>query len=108
MVRDRKLDPQEVARLVSVLGISGGPPVTKETSLTEVLLQFLRFASRECCGECMVGHLGTGTLSSLLESRAGERELLAKLSELLRTSAKCDVGKVAGKVAELMLKLELV
>lgn len=105
-----RFDPGEVARLVGVMGISSGPPVTKETPLKEVLVQFLHFASQECCGECAVGHMGTAALSSLLEKEElspKDRELLQMLSRLLCTSAKCGAGRVAGKIVDLMLELNL-
>ncbi|MGO0122289.1 NADH-ubiquinone oxidoreductase-F iron-sulfur binding region domain-containing protein [Desulfothermobacter acidiphilus] len=107
MAVQHKVDPQELARLVSVMGICGGPPVA-EVSLAEFLNRFLRYTARECCGECMVGHMGTRTLISLLERGKESRETLAQLAWLLRNSAKCDVGKTAGKVLELLLQMDLI
>ena len=73
----------------------------EETCMVDVARYFLDFTQRESCGQCIPCRLGTRQMFNILNDIAkgngkpGDIDLLVGLSEAIKRSSICGLGKTA-------------
>jgi NADH:ubiquinone oxidoreductase subunit F (NADH-binding) len=95
------VDFDSLALAGSIMGSGGMVVMDVDTCMVDVARYFLDFTRRESCGQCIPCRLGTRQMFEILDSitkgngRPEDIHLLEELSEAIRFSSLCGLGKTA-------------
>jgi NADH-quinone oxidoreductase subunit F/NADP-reducing hydrogenase subunit HndC len=98
---DMSVDFDSLTRAGSIMGSGGLVVMDEDTCMVDVARYFLDFNQRESCGQCIPCRLGTRQMFEILdditkgEGRPGDIDLLFELSEAIKRSSICGLGKTA-------------
>jgi NADH:ubiquinone oxidoreductase subunit F (NADH-binding)/(2Fe-2S) ferredoxin len=98
---DMSVDFDSLTRAGSIMGSGGLVVMDEDTCMVDVARYFLDFNQRESCGQCIPCRLGTRQMFEILdditkgEGRPGDIDLLLELSEAIKRSSICGLGKTA-------------
>ena len=98
---DMSVDFDSLTRAGSIMGSGGLVVMDEDTCMVDVARYFLDFNQRESCGQCIPCRLGTRQMFEILdditkgEGRPGDIDLLFQLSESIKRSSICGLGKTA-------------
>ncbi len=98
---DMPVDFDSLVLAGSIMGSGGLVVMDEDTCMVDVARYFLDFTQRESCGQCIPCRLGTKQMFDILDDitkgqgRPGDIELLLKLSESVKESSICGLGKTA-------------
>lgn len=98
---DMPVDFDSLALAGSIMGSGGMVVMDEDTCMVDVARYFLDFTRRESCGQCIPCRLGTRQMFEILDSitkgngRPEDIHLLEELSEAIRFSSLCGLGKTA-------------
>ncbi len=98
---DMSVDFDSLTRAGSIMGSGGLVVMDEDTCMVDVARYFLDFNQRESCGQCIPCRLGTRQMFEILdditkgEGRPGDIDLLLELSESIKRSSICGLGKTA-------------
>ncbi len=98
---DMPVDFDSLALAGSIMGSGGMVVMDEDTCIVDVARYFLDFTRRESCGQCIPCRLGTKQMFDILNNitkgngRPEEINLLQELSEAVRLSSLCGLGKTA-------------
>jgi NADH:ubiquinone oxidoreductase subunit F (NADH-binding) len=73
----------------------------QDTCMVDIARYFLDFTQRESCGQCIPCRLGTRQMFKILdditkgEGRSGDIDILVELSDAIKRSSICGLGKTA-------------
>ncbi|RJX21796.1 MAG: hydrogenase iron-sulfur subunit [Desulforudis sp.] len=96
-------DYEDLARVASAMGSVGRLVLEEDVCMVELAKYFLEYTQRESCAECIPCRIGTKRLLEVLErvvqGEAAENEfaLLEEVGAAIGRSAKCDLGRIAGR-----------
>lgn len=99
---DVKVDFDELTKLGSMMGSGGMIVMDEDTCMVNVAKYFVKFLKEESCGKCTPCREGLSQMLYILdrithgEGKKGDIEQLEELSELLKGTALCALGKTAG------------
>ncbi len=98
---DMSVDFDSLTRAGSIMGSGGLVVMDEDTCMVDVARYFLDFNQRESCGQCIPCRLGTRQMFEILDDitkgdgRPGDIDLLLELSEAIKRSSICGLGKTA-------------
>jgi NADH-quinone oxidoreductase subunit F/NADP-reducing hydrogenase subunit HndC len=98
---DMPVDFDSLTKAGSIMGSGGLVVMDEDTCMVDVARYFLDFSQRESCGQCIPCRLGTRQMFEILnditkgDGRPGDIDLLLKLSEAIKRSSICGLGKTA-------------
>jgi len=98
---DTPVDFDELTKVGSMMGSGGMIVMDEETCMVEVARYFLSFLVEESCGKCTPCREGTYQLYRILTricegtGKEGDIELLEELSEVIKDTSLCALGKTA-------------
>ena len=98
---DMPVDFDSLTKAGSIMGSGGMVVMDEDTCMVDVARYFLDFTQRESCGQCIPCRLGTAQMFRILDDitkgngRPGDIELLLELSEAIKRSSICGLGKTA-------------
>ncbi len=98
---DMSVDFDSLVLAVSIMSSGGLVVMDEDTCMFDVARYFLDFTQRESCGQCIPCRLGTKQMFDILnditkgQGRPGDIELLLELSESVKESSICGLGKTA-------------
>ena len=98
---DMPVDFDSLVLAGSIMGSGGLVVMDEDTCMVDVARYFLDFTQRESCGQCIPCRLGTKQMFDILDDitkgqgRPGDIELLLELSESVKESSICGLGKTA-------------
>ncbi|MBV1727375.1 MAG: hydrogenase iron-sulfur subunit [Candidatus Desulforudis sp.] len=101
--RDLGADYEGLARVASAMGSAGRLVLEEDACMVDLAKYFLEYTQRESCAECIPCRIGTKRLLEVLErvvqgkASANEFSLLEEVGEAIGLSAKCDLGRIAGR-----------
>ncbi len=96
---DIPVDFDSLTRAGSIMGSGGLVVMDEDTCMVDVARYFLDFNRRESCGQCIPCRLGTGQMFRILDDitkgqgRPGDIDTLTELSESIKRSSICGLGK---------------
>ncbi len=96
---DMPVDFDSLTRAGSIMGSGGMVVMDEDTCMVDVARYFLDFNQRESCGQCIPCRLGTKQMFEILdditkgEGRPVDIDLLLELSEAIKRSSICGLGK---------------
>ncbi len=95
------LDYESLIELGAIMGSGGLIVMDDETCMVDVARFFLEFVQEESCGKCVPCRVGTKRLLEILtricdgKGEEGDIERLIELSERIKETALCGLGKTA-------------
>ena len=95
------LDYESLNDLGAIMGSGGLVVMDEETCMVDVARFFLEFVQEESCGKCVPCRVGTKRLLEILtricngDGEEGDIERLVELSEKIKETALCGLGKTA-------------
>lgn len=98
---DMPVDFDSLTKAGSIMGSGGMVVMDEDTCMVDVARYFLDFTQRESCGQCIPCRLGTVQMFNILDDitkgngRSGDIDLLLELSEAIKRSSICGLGKTA-------------
>jgi NADH:ubiquinone oxidoreductase subunit F (NADH-binding)/(2Fe-2S) ferredoxin len=98
---DMPVDFDSLTKAGSIMGSGGMVVMDEDTCMVDVARYFLDFTQRESCGQCIPCRLGTVQMFKILDDitkgngRPGDIDLLLELSEAIKRSSICGLGKTA-------------
>jgi len=98
---DMPVDFDSLTKAGSIMGSGGMVVMDEDTCMVDVARYFLDFTQRESCGQCIPCRLGTVQMFKILDDitkgngRPGDIDLLLDLSEAIKRSSICGLGKTA-------------
>jgi NADH:ubiquinone oxidoreductase subunit F (NADH-binding)/(2Fe-2S) ferredoxin len=98
---DMPVDFDSLTKAGSIMGSGGMVVMDEDTCMVDVARYFLDFTQRESCGQCIPCRLGTVQMFKILDDitkgngRTGDIDLLLELSEAIKRSSICGLGKTA-------------
>ena len=98
---DMPVDFDSLTRAGSIMGSGGLVVMDQDTCMVDIARYFLDFTQRESCGQCIPCRLGTRQMFEILdditkgEGRPGDIDLLYELSDAIKRSSVCGLGKTA-------------
>jgi NADH:ubiquinone oxidoreductase subunit F (NADH-binding)/(2Fe-2S) ferredoxin len=98
---DMAVDFDSLKRAGSIMGSGGMVVMDEDTCMVDVARYFLDFTRRESCGQCLPCRLGTKQMFDILDDitkgkgRPEDIDLLIELSEAIKKSSICGLGKTA-------------
>lgn len=98
---DMPVDFDSLTKAGSIMGSGGMVVMDEDTCMVDVARYFLDFTQRESCGQCIPCRLGTVQMFNILDDitkgngRPGDIDLLLELSEAIKRSSICGLGKTA-------------
>ncbi|HAG06983.1 MAG TPA: methyl-viologen-reducing hydrogenase subunit delta [Peptococcaceae bacterium] len=98
------VDYQALARVATVVGSVGKLVLEESVCMVDLARYFVAFAQKESCALCIPCRIGTRRLLEILErvaagkTDAHELALLEALGEAMGPAARCDLGRMAGKI----------
>ncbi len=98
---DISVDFDSLTKAGSIMGSGGLVVMDEDTCMVDVARYFLDFNQRESCGQCIPCRLGTRQMFEILDDitqgkgRSGDINLLLELSESIKRSSICGLGKTA-------------
>jgi NADH-quinone oxidoreductase subunit F len=98
---DTPIDFDALQRAGAMMGSGGMVVMDEDACLVDVSRYFLDFTQKESCGKCTFCRIGTRHLLEILErltegqGRAGDLEVLQRLSEDVKAGSLCGLGKTA-------------
>lgn len=98
---DMPVDFDSLTKAGSIMGSGGLVVMDEDTCMVDVARYFLDFNQRESCGQCIPCRLGTQQMFEILEDitkgngRHGDIALLLELSDAMKQSSICGLGKTA-------------
>lgn len=98
---DMPVDFDSLTKAGSIMGSGGLVVMDEDTCMVDVARYFLDFNQRESCGQCIPCRLGTRQMFEILNDitkgngRPGDIDLLFELSESIKKSSICGLGKTA-------------
>lgn len=98
------VDYEALARVATVVGSVGKLVLEESVCMVDLARYFVEFAQKESCAACIPCRIGTRRLLEVLERVAAgqgdtdELALLEMLAGAMGPAAKCDLGRMAGKV----------
>jgi NADH-quinone oxidoreductase subunit F len=98
---DMPVDFDELTKVGSMMGSGGMIVMDEDTCMVDVARYFLTFLVEESCGKCTPCREGTYQLYTILEritkgeGQEGDIELLEELSEMIKDTSLCALGKTA-------------
>jgi NADH:ubiquinone oxidoreductase subunit F (NADH-binding)/(2Fe-2S) ferredoxin len=98
---DMPVDFDSLTKAGSIMGSGGLVVMDQDTCMVDVARYFLDFSQRESCGQCIPCRLGTRQMFEILDDitkghgRPGDIDLLIELSEAIKRSSICGLGKTA-------------
>jgi len=98
---DMPVDFDSLVLAGSIMGSGGLVVMDEDTCMVDVARYFLDFTQRESCGQCIPCRLGTKQMFDILDDitkgqgRPGDIELLLELSDSVKESSICGLGKTA-------------
>ena len=96
---DMPVDFDSLTRAGSIMGSGGMVVMDEDTCMVDVARYFLDFTMRESCGQCIPCRLGTKQMFEILnditkgKGRRSDIELLLELSDSIKKSSICGLGK---------------
>jgi NADH:ubiquinone oxidoreductase subunit F (NADH-binding)/(2Fe-2S) ferredoxin len=96
---DMPVDFDSLTKAGSIMGSGGMVVMDEDTCMVDVARYFLDFTQRESCGQCIPCRLGTRQMFEILnditkgEGRPGDIDTLMSLSEAIKRSSICGLGK---------------
>jgi len=96
---DIPVDFDSLTKAGSIMGSGGLVVMDENTCMVDVARYFLDFTQRESCGQCIPCRLGTRQMFEILDDitkgkgRHGDIDLLVELSESIKRSSICGLGK---------------
>jgi len=96
---DIPVDFDSLTKAGSIMGSGGLVVMDEDTCMVDVARYFLDFNRRESCGQCIPCRLGTRQMFEILdditkgEGRPGDIDTLMSLSEAIKRSSICGLGK---------------
>ena len=98
---DMPVDFDSLTRAGSIMGSGGLVVMDQDTCMVDIARYFLDFTQRESCGQCIPCRLGTRQMFKILdditkgEGRPGDIDILVELSDAIKRSSICGLGKTA-------------
>jgi len=98
---DMPVDFDSLTKAGSIMGSGGLVVMDEDTCMVDIARYFLDFSQRESCGQCIPCRLGTRQMFEILSDitkgngRPGDINLLLELSEAIKRSSICGLGKTA-------------
>jgi NADH:ubiquinone oxidoreductase subunit F (NADH-binding)/Pyruvate/2-oxoacid:ferredoxin oxidoreductase delta subunit/(2Fe-2S) ferredoxin len=98
---DLNVDYESLAKAGSIVGSGGMIVLDEDNCMVNMAKYFLQFTQAESCGKCVPCRIGTKRLLEILEritageGRAGDIDLLEKLSKGVRSTSLCGLGQTA-------------
>ncbi len=98
---DMPVDFDSLTQAGSIMGSGGLVVMDEDTCMVDVARYFLDFNQRESCGQCIPCRIGTRQMYEILDDitkgrgRHGDIDLLLELSESIKRSSICGLGKTA-------------
>lgn len=98
---DTQVDFDELAKLGSIMGSGGMIVMDEDTCMVDVAKYFTDFLVDESCGKCVPCREGLENMSDILtdicegRGKEGDIELLEELSEVMKDTSMCGLGKTA-------------
>ncbi|MGQ9629772.1 MAG: NADH-ubiquinone oxidoreductase-F iron-sulfur binding region domain-containing protein [bacterium] len=98
---DAPVDHDSLLKFGSSMGSGGVVVMDEEVSMVNVARNFLDFAQRESCGQCVPCRLGTKQMLDILEDIAEGRgkpediDLLVEMAEGVKLGSLCGLGQTA-------------
>jgi NADH:ubiquinone oxidoreductase subunit F (NADH-binding)/(2Fe-2S) ferredoxin len=98
---DMPVDFDSLTKAGSIMGSGGLVVMDEDTCMVDVARYFLDFSQRESCGQCIPCRLGTRQMFDILDDitkghgRPGDIDILLGLSEAIKRSSICGLGKTA-------------
>ncbi len=98
---DLPLDYDSLQSVGAMIGSGGLVVMDNNTCIVEVARFFMNFTQNESCGKCVPCREGTRRMLEILErivegkGEPGDIELLLELSDTIRSTALCGLGKTA-------------
>ena len=95
---------EALSRVASVIGSTGKLILEENTCTVDLARYFLEYTQQESCAACLPCRIGTKRLLEIMErvvdGRADVRDLslLEMLGRAIGPAAKCDLGRMAGRV----------
>lgn len=102
---------QSLGRVVAALGSAGKLLLEESVCMVDLAKYFVGFVQKESCAGCIPCRIGTRRLLEVLERVAAgqgdtdELALLETLASAIGPAAKCDLGRMAGKVVANAVRL---
>ena len=98
---DTAVDFDELSKLGSMMGSGGMIVMDEDTCMVDVARYFINFLVDESCGNCVPCREGLERMSEILSDicgglgTEGDIELLEELSEVMKDTSMCGLGKTA-------------
>ena len=98
---DVKVDYESLRQVGAIMGSGGLVVLDAGACMVDIARYFLAFTQEESCGKCTFCRVGTKRMLEILEricggrGRAGDLELLERLSQQVTANSLCGLGKSA-------------
>lgn len=98
---DLNVDYESLAKVGSIVGSGGMIVLDDDNCMVNIAKYFIQFTQSESCGKCVSCRIGTKRLLETLDritkgqGKEGDIELLQRLSNIVKTTSLCGLGKTA-------------